>query len=394
MVRTGKVYCWTIELNLYYCSEKFAGQEQPVPRKKKPKEVEPEIVTDPVESAKIAGLRYVMDDLPGIRRRRNGKGFLYVGVDGKILRDADILGRIKSLVIPPAWSDVWICPISNGHLQATGRDARARKQHRYHPKWKEVRDETKFGRMLAFGKAMPLIRERVEKDLALPGLPREKVLATVVRLLETTLIRVGNEEYAKSNKSYGLTTMRDHHVEISGSALRFQFRGKSGKQVSVKIHDRRLAKIVKRCQDIPGYELFQYIDDDGQIRTIDSADVNGYLREITEQDFTAKDFRTWSATVLAALAFDEFESFDSQTQAKKNVVRAIENVAKRLENTPTICRKCYIHPAIIEGYLDGTMLETLKKRAEKEIAENLPRLQPEEAAVLAFLQQRLTEEAA
>lgn len=365
----------------------------PKTRRIKRKKAEPEIVTDPVESAKLAGLRYVMHSAPGIRRKRNGKGFSYIGLDGKTVHDVETLGRIKSLVIPPAWTDVWICPIPNGHLQATGRDARDRKQHRYHPRWKEVRDETKFGRMITFGKAMPRVRERVEKDLALPGLPREKVLATVVRLLETTLIRVGNEEYAKSNQSYGLTTMRDHHVEVDGSELRFKFRGKSGKQVSVSIQDRRLARIVKRCQDIPGYELFQYLDDQGETRSIDSSDVNAYLREISEEEFSAKDFRTWAGTVLAALAFDEFESFDSQTEAKKNIVRAIEHVAKRLGNTPAVCRKCYIHPAIIEGYLDGTMLQTLKKKTEKEITENLHQLQPEEAAVLAFLQKRLAEAA-
>lgn len=350
------------------------------------------LITDPVESAKVAGLRYVADTGPGIRRKRAGKHFSYVGVDGKPIHDSDELRRIKSLAIPPAWTDVWICPSPHGHIQATGRDVKGRKQYRYHPRWREVRDETKYGRMIAFGKALPQIRQRVEQDMGLPGLPRQKVLATVVRLLETTLIRVGNREYARANKSFGLTTMRDRHVDISGSRLRFHFRGKSGKSHTIDINDRRLARIVKRCQDIPGYELFQYIDDDGQRQTIESADVNEYLRDITGQDFTAKDFRTWAGTVLAAMALQEFESFDSQAQAKKNIVRAIETVAERLGNTPSICRKCYVHPAIIDSYQDGSMVEVLKQRAEQEIADSLHELRPEEAAVLGLLQQRLARE--
>jgi DNA topoisomerase-1 len=246
--------------------------------------------------------------------------------------------------------------------------------------------------MIAFGKVLPLIRERVEHDLALSGLPREKVLATVVRLLETTLVRVGNREYARANSSFGLTTMRDRHVNVSGSTLRFHFRGKGGKRHAIDLNDRRLARIVKRCQDIPGYELFQYIDDDGQRQTIESADVNAYLREIAGQDFTAKDFRTWAGTVLAALALQEFEAFDSEAQAKKNIVRAIESVAERLGNTPSICRKCYVHPAVLEAYQDGALIQTLKQRAEQEIAESLHELRPEEGAVLGLLQQRLAQE--
>jgi DNA topoisomerase I len=350
------------------------------------------IVTDPVESAKIAGLRYINDSSPGIRRRRAGKRFSYVGTDGKPIHDPDELRRIKALVIPPAWTDVWICPSPHGHMQAAGRDARGRKQYRYHPRWREVRDDTKYGRMIAFAETLSLIRDRTERDLALPGLPREKVLATVVRLLERTLIRVGNEEYARANHSFGLTTMRNQHVDVLGSTIRFHFRGKSGKQHSVDINDRRLAKIVKRCQDIPGYELFQYVDEAGARQTIDSADVNLYLREITGQDFTAKDFRTWAGTVLAALALQEFEAFDSETQAKKNIVRAIETVAERLGNTPAICRKCYVHPAVVEAYMDGSMLEALRQRAEQEMADSLAGLRSEEAAVLGLLQQRLVRE--
>ena len=350
-------------------------------------------LADPVASAQAAGLRYTTDAEPGIRRRRAGKGVYFIGVDGTPVRDPNELRRIKSLAIPPAWSDVWICPTPNGHLQATGRDAKGRKQYRYHPRWRVVRDETKYDRMIAFGRALPLIRARAEQDMALPGLPRDKVLATVVRLLEMTLIRVGNEEYARANRSFGLTTMRDGHVEVSGTRIEFRFRGKSGRKHVLGVTDRRLARIVQRCRDIPGQELFQYLDDDGQRQTITSADVNDYLRDITGQDFTAKDFRTWAGTVLAAQALQELEEFDSATQARRNVVQAIERVAARLGNTPSICRKCYVHPAVIEAYLDGSILETLKQRVEQEIAESLHALPAEEAAVLAFLQQRLTREA-
>ncbi len=362
----------------------------PTTRLEQPKA--PIIAPDPVASARAAGLRYVTDTTPGIQRKPAGKHFCYIDPDGKPVRDPQQLERIKSLGIPPAYTDVWICPIANGHLQATGRDARGRKQYRYHPRWRAVRDETKYERMMAFGLALPTIRERTEQDLARPGLPRPKVLATLVRLLETTLIRVGNEEYARTNQSFGLTTMRDEHVEIKGSTVKFQFRGKSGKDHVIDLHDRRLARIVKRCQDVPGQELFQYIDEAGERQTVDSADVNAYLREMTGQEFTAKDFRTWAATVLAALALQEFETFDSETQAKKNVVQAIKNVAERLGNTPTICRKCYIHPAIIDAYLEGTMLTMLKTRTEEALVDSLSQLRPEEAAVLAFLQQRLTAE--
>ena len=355
-------------------------------------EAEIKVVKDPVLSAREAGLRYVSDTGPGIRRERTKAGFKYIGPDGKPIKNTAELERIRALGIPPAYTEVWICPLPNGHLQATGRDARGRKQYRYHPRWREVRDETKYGRMLAFGQALPLIRQQVERDLARSGLPREKVLATVVRLLETTLIRVGNQEYAKINHSFGLTTMRDRHVKVEGSKLRFQFKGKSGKRHSITLNDRRLARIVKRCRDLPGYELFQYLDEAGQRQTIDSNSVNEYLRSITGQDFTAKDFRTWSGTVLAALALQEFEAFDSETQAKKNVVRAIETVATRLGNTPSICRKCYVHPAVIASYLDGSLMDTLKQEVEQELLDGLDRLQPEEAAVLAFLQKRLSQE--
>ena len=349
----------------------------------------PDLRPEPQESAKAAGLRYVSDVRPGFRRKRAGKGFTYLDLDGRPIRDSAVRDRIAALVIPPAWTEVWISPHPNGHIQATGRDDRGRKQYRYHPRWRSVRDESKYGRMMAFGRALPGIRKRVDEDLARPGLPKEKVLATVVRLLETTLIRVGNEEYARTNRSFGLTTMRDRHVDIDSTSIRFGFRGKSGVRHAIDLDDRRLARVVKRCRDLPGQELFQYLDDDGRQQAIDSADVNDYLREVAGEEFTAKDFRTWAGTVLAALALREFESFDNKTQAKKNVVRAIERVAERLGNTPTVCRKCYVHPEIIDAYLDGTMLETLKQIADQELSEALHELRPEEAAVLGLLQQRL-----
>jgi DNA topoisomerase I len=348
---------------------------------------------DPVEAACAASLHYVLDAMPGIRRKRAGKGFSYAGPDGNPIHHPSELKRIRALAIPPAWTDVWICPHPNGHIQATGRDAKGRKQYRYHPRWREVRDENKYGRMLAFGRVLPRIRRRVRRDLSLPGLPRQKVLAAVVRLLETTLIRVGNEEYARSNRSFGLTTMRDRHVNINGSKISFQFNGKSRKVHSIDLNDKRLARVVKRSRDLPGYPLFQYLDEDGNRQSIDSADVNEYLRSISGEEFTAKDFRTWAGTVLAAYALHELEAFDSDAQAKKNVVRAIENVAERLGNTAAICRKCYVHPEIIDAYLDGSLVETLKARAERELASSLRGLRAEEAAVLALLQQRLAREA-
>jgi DNA topoisomerase-1 len=345
--------------------------------------------SDPPTAAKAAGLRYVLDDRPGIRREPDKDGFRYLDARGELVDDEATLKRIKSLAIPPAWTEVWICPQANGHLQATGRDARGRKQYRYHPKWREVRDEVKYERMIKFGKALPQIRKEVDRALGLPGLPREKVLATIVYLLEATMMRIGNDEYARENKSYGLTTLRNRHVRIDGGEVEFRFRGKSGVYHKVKVRDRRLARIVQRSRDLPGQDLFEYLDDEGQPHTINSSDVNDYLREITGEDYTAKDFRTWSGTVLAAIALQEFEKFDSEAQAKKNIVRAIETVAEKLGNTPSVCRKCYVHPAVLDSYMDGTMVEGLLARAEEKLAEDLHELQPEEAAVLAMLQQRL-----
>jgi len=347
---------------------------------------------DAIAAAKAAGLRYVTDSIPGIRRIGVGKKFAYVGPNGRRIRDAETLARIRSLVIPPAWTNVWISPLEHGHIQVTARDARGRKQYRYHARWRKVRDETKYEKLAAFGRALPLIRGKVEADLARNGLPREKVLAAVVRLLESTFMRIGNEKYARDNGSFGLTTLRDQHVRVSGERIHFRFRGKSGKHHEIELDDKRLAGIIRRCRDLPGYELFQYLDDDGEPRTIDSGDVNEYLRSLTGEDYTAKDFRTWAGTVLAALALREFERFDSTTQAKKNVVRAIETVAGQLGNTPSICRKCYIHPRIIDSYLDGTMVRALRRRAEKTLREDVHELKPQEAAVLGLLQQRLQRE--
>ena len=355
-----------------------------LPRKPATTRLSAVVSPDPAESAKAASLRYVTDDKPGISRRRRGASFQYIAPSGEVIRDAEELQRIKSLAIPPAWREVWICPIRNGHLQATGRDAKGRKQHRYHPRWREVRDENKYGRILTFARALPLIRQRVDGDLRLPGLPRDKILATVVRLLETSHIRVGNEEYARQNKSYGLATLRNRHVNVSGSTIRFEFRGKSGVEHALDINDRRLAKIIKRCQDLPGYELFQYIDDDGEHRAIDATDVNDYIRQIAGEDFSTKDFRTWAGTVLAARALRQFETAASDSESKRNVVQAIESVAKKLGNTKAVCRKCYIHPAVLQSYTDGSLLRALRRRLKKEINDSLG-LDAEEAAVLKLL---------
>jgi DNA topoisomerase-1 len=351
-------------------------------------------VSDPPAAAKAAGLRYVNDGMAGIHRHPGPEGFLYTDAHDEPVSDEATLARIKALAIPPAWTDVWICPRENGHLQATGRDAKGRKQYRYHARWRSLRDEVKYERMLNFGKALPSIRRQVDEALKLPGLPREKVLATIVYLLELTMMRIGNEEYARTNKSFGLTTLRARHVRVDGSEVQFKFRGKSGVYHAITVEDKRLARIIQRSRDLPGQELFQYVDDDGTRHTIDSSDVNDYLRSITGEDYTAKDFRTWSGTVLAALALREFEQFDSAAQAKKNIVRAIETVAEKLGNTPSICRKCYVHPAVIDAYMDGAMLEGLRARAEQELAEDLHELPPEEAAVMALLQQRLQLETA
>ncbi|MGG5822601.1 DNA topoisomerase IB [Falsiroseomonas sp. HW251] len=351
-------------------------------------------VVDPRDAAAEAGLRYVSDEGPGIARQPAGKAFSYRLPKGGAVKDKATLERIRSLAIPPAWTEVWICPHPDGHIQATGRDARGRKQYRYHPRWREVRDAAKYEHLLEFARALPAIRERLTADMARSGLPREKVLATVVHLLETTLIRVGNDEYAAKNGSYGLTTLKDRHVKVEGGELRFAFKGKSGKTWRLGIKDRRVARIVRACQELPGQELFQYLDEAGETRDVTSADVNAYLREITGRDITAKDFRTWAGTVLAALALREFERVDSQAAAKRNIRAAIERVSARLGNTPTICRKCYVHPAVLEGYLGGSLAEEIGAEAEAELRDDLAGLPPEEAAVLAMLASRLRDETA
>jgi DNA topoisomerase-1 len=348
----------------------------------------PEIVTDPLEAAKVAGLRYVTDRKPGISRTGHKEAFHYVGVDGKPVRDAETLARIKSLVIPPAWIDVWICAQASGHLQATGRDARGRKQSRYHPRWREVRDHTKYERMTLFAAALPAIRRRVTHDLALPGLPREKVLATIVSLMEETLIRVGNEEYARTNHSYGLTTMRNRHVEVNGAKITFDFAGKSGVHHTVNLRDRRLARILRQCADLPGYELFQYVDEAADRHSIDSADVNAYLREISGEHFTAKDFRTWAGSVLACVTLGHMDPFQTPTEAKRNVVEAIKAVSAKLGNTPSVCRKCYVHPAVLEAYLGGIPLAVAEEKLDAEIAKKAAELREEELAFLFLLQQK------
>ena len=344
-------------------------------------------IVDPQDAAESAGLVYASDGEPGITRRRAGKGFSYRDPGGRPVKDKDALARIRALAIPPAWTDVWISPDPNGHIQATGRDARGRKQYRYHPRFREVRDGTKYERMLDFAAALPALRARVNDDMSRRGMPREKVLATVVHLLETTMIRVGNADYARQNKSHGLTTLNDRHVKIEGAQVRFRFKGKSGKEWNLGIRDRRVARIVKASQDLPGQHLFQYLDDTGERRGVTSGDVNAYLREISGTDITAKDFRTWTGTVLAALALAEFETFDSDAKAKKNVRAAIEKVSARLGNTPAVCRKCYVHPQVIDSYLS----DDLALEIQDEIAQQLdaPVLRPEERQVLEFLQKRL-----
>ncbi|HEX7335764.1 MAG TPA: hypothetical protein VF252_01045 [Gemmatimonadales bacterium] len=345
-----------------------------------------DVAHDPAGAAEVAGLRYVSDTMPGIRRKRAGTGFSYVAPSGAPVRDPTDLARIRALAVPPAYTDVWICPFANGHLQATGRDARKRKQYRYHAKWREVRDETKFTKMLVFSEVLPKIRAQVERDLAQQRLTREKVLATVVRLLECTGIRVGNDEYVKANNSYGLTTLRDQHVEVSGSTLRFQFRGKSGKSYQGSISDRRLARIVLRCQSLPGEELFQYLDDDGKQQIISSEDVNRYLQDIAGQEFTAKDFRTWRGTMQAIAALSEIGPWTTQRQAKSNILRAIDRVSDQLNNTRAVCRKYYVHPAIFETYLAGTMLDLLKDGAGNGAKEKAAAgLSAEEAALVHLL---------
>ena len=347
-------------------------------------------VVDPEDAAESAGLVYVHDDQePGITRRKSGKGWSFRAPDGTLIKDPTTVARIHKLAIPPAYRDVWICPDPTGHIQATGRDDKGRKQYRYHAAFREVRDSAKYEHVTAFAEVLPLIRATVKRHMALHGLPRQKVVATVVHLLETTLIRVGNEGYAKQNQSYGLTTLENRHVDAHGADLRFEFKGKSNKLWKLKVHDRRVAKIVKACHDLPGQHLFQYLDHEGHQHGVSSHDVNDYLREITGRDVSAKDFRTWAGTVLAALALHEFGTIDTEAKAKKNVRAAIERVSARLGNTPTICRKCYIHPTVVNSYMSGQLLLEIKEEVDAELREDLPTLKPEEVAVLTLLERRI-----
>ena len=348
---------------------------------------------DPAAAARAARLTYVTDRKPGLRRVPDGDGFAYEQPGGERVTDEATLDRIRKLAIPPAYTEVWICRDPRGHLQAVGRDARGRKQYRYHARWREVRDEAKYGRMLVFGKVLPSIRAQVARDLGLPGLPRAKVLAAIVALLERTMMRIGNEEYARTNDSFGLTTLRDGHARIKGSKLTFDFRGKHGVEHHIDLHDRRLARVVERCRDLPGQDLFQYVDEDGAQHGVGSDDVNAYLREASGEEVTAKDFRTWAATNLAALALAELDA-DTETKAKKNLVAAVERVAARLGNTPAVCRKCYIHPAVFDGYLDGSLVQALRDRAEEVMLGQDGGLTAEELAVTAFLARRLDTAAA
>ena len=343
---------------------------------------------DRLAAARSARLRHVTDDIPGIARRRAASGFDYLDPDGHLIGDFATLSRIKALAIPPAWTAVWICPFPNGHIQATGRDARGRKQYRYHSRWRETRDETKFDRMLMFSRALPRIRARVDADLRRHGLQRERVLAAIVRLLELTLFRIGNSEYSKANNSFGLTTLRNRHAAVSGDTIRLAFRGKSGVWNESRVSDRRLARIVKRCRDLPGHELFQYVGDDGHRHTVGSYEVNAYLREISGEEITAKDFRTWAGTFLAALALRELARAAGEARAS-TLVRAAEQVSRHLGNTVAVCRRCYIHPAIFDGYLDGSLVKTLEQRVSRHQSANIERMSDEEAAVTAFLRLRL-----
>jgi DNA topoisomerase I len=338
-------------------------------------------------TARAAGLRYVSDDGPGIRRVRSGKGYRYLNGQGRPLRKDSVLRRIRSLAIPPAWTDVWICPDPHGHLQATGRDAKGRKQHIYHPGWREVRNEAKYGSLVAFGRALPRIRAQVARDLRRQGLSREKVLAVIIRLLDTALIRIGNEDYARQNGSFGLTTMRDRHAVFQGGKVRFEFKGKSGIRHAIAIPDRRLARIVRQCQELPGQELFQYLDDDGRRCDVGSTDVNAYLREVSGADFTAKTFRTWAGTVLAAQLLHDCGPCETATQAKQQLGETIATVAKRLGNTKAICRKCYIHPAVMDAFTDGSLRLGKAGSANGSVR----KLSSEEVAVLRFLRSRLAE---
>ena len=338
------------------------------------------------EAARRAGLRYVSDEEPGITRRGRGKGFSFYAPGGDLIEDPEERDRLNALAVPPAWKEVWICPDPDGHIQATGRDAEGRKQYRYHADWRAIRDEGKYARMAGFGRALPRIRRRTAAHLKKEDLPREKVLAAVVRLLERSLIRIGNDEYARSNGSFGLTTLRDRHVDIRGSKVRFEFRGKGGKQHRVEVDDPMLAAVIRECRDVPGYELFQYYDEAGEKRAVDSAEVNDYVREIAGDEFSAKDFRTWAGTIEMAAALMECGPCGDEDEADELVADAVNRVAERLGNTPAVCRECYIHPEVVDRYLDGTLAERLDPAREGVRFEKVRGLTVEESAVLALIE--------
>jgi DNA topoisomerase I len=343
------------------------------------------ISINPKDTAVLAGLKYISDEQPGITRQRRGKGFIYLNSNGEQVVNEKIISRIKSLVIPPAWKDVWICPASNGHIQVTGRDIRGRKQYIYHPEWDEIRNQTKFFRMSLFGKILPSIRKRVDEDLDKKGFPREKILALIINLLEKTYIRVGSEEYARTNESYGLTTLRNKHISVNGSEIKFLFKGKSGKVWQVSYKDKRIARIVKQCQELPGYDVFRYKDAEGKLQTVDSGEVNQYLREITGEDFTAKDFRTWNGSVIAATELYALGPAFGVKEEKRKIVQAIKKVSRELINTPSICRKYYIHPDILTSYSDGSLFKIMEKHLKKNHTTGYS-LTPEEKTVLEVLE--------
>ena len=345
------------------------------------------MLSDPVEAAAQAKLRYVSDEEPGYTRERKGKGFAYYDATDKHVKDPALKARFEALVIPPMWEDVWICKNANGHIQATGFDAKKRKQYIYHEKWREVRDRAKFDSLIPFGEALPSLRERLEHDLRRRGMPKEKLVAAIVKLLETTLIRIGNREYARENHSYGLTTMRRKHVDIEGDHLEFDFVGKSGKEHHISLDDKRLAKIVKEAYELPGYELFKYLDSDGEKHVVDSADVNTYLQETTGRDFTAKDFRTWAATVLAAETLCHGDCPAEVKGRQKVVSSAIKEVSEHLGNTPAVCRSSYVHPLILEAFEGGELQSTFEKIVKKVRRRNLERMSESEAAVLEYLKE-------
>jgi DNA topoisomerase-1 len=342
-------------------------------------------IIDPEKSAEVADLCYVSDLSPGIKREKSGKRFIYIDIDGNKITDRKELKRIKSLIIPPAWKDVWICNDPNGHLQATGRDSKGRKQYRYHFRWQEIRNELKFDKMLAFGQVLPKIRQKTREDLALPGLPREKVLALVISIMEESLVRIGNPEYARENSTFGLTTMKNNHVKVENFNIKFKFRGKSGKYHEIKLRNPKLAKLIKRCQDLPGYDLFEYLDDEGNPHSISSTDINKYICDITNQNFTAKDYRTWGGSVYAMKVLQDFSEFDNETEAKKNITMAIKLIAKKLGNTTAVCKKYYIHPAVTEAYLNKTLNSVIENNKYSQSED----LHPEEIALIKLIEQKI-----